>query len=346
LRAIIYLLFLEKEKEEEMTRTDVSDNPTVEIQTCRTPLTHILDRLSPLELPEKEPFEEYLRFKWRSNHRMKTIKGSFISIVFFLDFYKSLGKTELKEITRSDLEAFVEHEQDRGMHISTVKTRMACIIAFLHWLLDQELIPGAVFKKRIRFKLPETLPKAMQPQDVKKLLSVIDHTRDRALIFLLLRTGMRIGEALALTMNDVDLKEKKVHIYKGEKNDIGRMVYLSNDATFCLRRWFRYRDPEKKLVFYGKGEAPICYSTARHRFLQYLQEAGLDHKGYTVHCLRHTFASELLNAGMRLEVLQQLLGHQDIEMTRRYARLTDRTREEEYFRAMAVIEKGVPDGEY
>ena len=78
--------------------------------------------------------------------------------------------------------------------------------------------------------------------------------------------------------------------------------------------------------------------------MKYLQEAGLAHKGYTVHCLRHTFASELLNAGMRLEVLQQLLGHQDIEMTRRYARLTDRTREEEYFRAMAAIEKGAIDG--
>ncbi len=157
---------------------------------------------------------------------------------------------------------------------------------------------------------------------------------------------MRIGEALSLTMNDIDLKQRTVHIFQGEKNDIGRVVYLSNDAAFCLRRWFRYRDPEKRLVFYGKGEAPICYSTARHRFFQYLTEAGLAHRGYTVHCLRHTFASELLNAGMRLEVLQQLLGPQDIEMTRRYARLTDRTREEEYFRAMATIEQGVPDGEY
>ena len=69
-------------------------------------------------------------------------------------------------------------------------------------------------------------------------------------------------------------------------------------------------------------------------------------KGYTVHSLRHTFASELLNAGMRLECLQQLLGHSCIEMTRRYARLTDTTRREEYFRAMAQIEKGGLDGHY
>jgi integrase len=65
-----------------------------------------------------------------------------------------------------------------------------------------------------------------------------------------------------------------------------------------------------------------------------------------LHCLRHTFASELLNAGMRLECLQQLLGHENIEMTRRYARLTDNTRREEYFNAMSKIEKGEIHGHY
>ena len=309
-------------------------------------INHALERLSGMELPAREHFESYLCHKWRLNHKQRTIDSSFTSIMLFLDFYGKSGKTELKEIERSDLEAFIEHEQDRGIRISTVKTRLACIVAFLHFLLDQDLIPGAVFKKRIRLRLPDALPRAMNPQDVKKLLSVIDHTRDRALIFLLLRTGIRIGEALGLTMNDVDLKDRKVNLFQGEKNDMGRVVYLSNDAVFCMKRWFKWRDPEKVFIFYGKGDAPLCYSTAREHFAKYLEEAGLDKKGYTVHALRHTYASELLNAGMRLEVLQQLLGHQDIEMTRRYARLTDRTREEEYFRAMAIIEKGEADGEY
>jgi integrase/recombinase XerD len=311
-----------------------------------TAINHILERLSPLELPEKEYFESYLRYKWRLNHKPRTIDSSFTSIMFFLDFYGKSGKTELRQIERSDLEAFIEHEQDRGMNISTVRTRMASIVAFLHFLLEQDLIPATVFKKRIRLKLPDALPRAMHHQDVKKLLSMIDHTRDRALFFLLLRTGIRIGEALGLMMNDVDLKERKVNLFLGEKNDMGRVVYLSNDAVFCLKRWFTWRDPEKRFVFYGKGDTHICYSTARTRFVKYLEEAGIAHKGYTVHCLRHTYASELLNAGMRLEVLQQLMGHQDIEMTRRYARLTDRTREEEYFKAMAIIEKGEIDGDY
>lgn len=307
-------------------------------------IDHLLSKLSMLDLPAKEHFESYLRYKVRANHKPKTIESSFTSIRPFLTFYGTLGKRDLKDLQRSDFEAFIEHEQDRGMHITTVKTRMACIVAFLHFLIEQELIPDTALKKRIRFKLPDLLPRAMHPDDVKKLLSIIDHTRDRALILLLLRTGIRIGEALGLTMNDIDLKERKVHLYQGEKNDRGRVVYLSTDAAFSLKRWFKWRDPEKELVFYSKGDAEICYSTARTRFVKYLKEAGLMRKGYTVHSLRHTYASELLNAGMRLEVLQQLMGHQDIDMTRRYARLTDRTREEEYFRAMAKIEKGTNDG--
>ena len=90
----------------------------------------------------------------------------------------------------------------------------------------------------------------------------------------------------------------------------------------------------------------MTYQGARVMFNKYLAEAGLADKGYSMHCLRHTFASELLNAGMRLECLQVLLGHHSLQMTRRYARLSDRTREEEYFRAMARIEKEHNNGDH
>ena len=110
------------------------------------------------------------------------------------------------------------------MRISTVRTRLACIIAFLHYLMEQEIISGSVLKRRIKLKLPETLPRAINSADVRKLLSVIDDARDRALILLLLRTGIRIGEALGLTLNDLDLKGRKVHLYQGEKNSMGRVV--------------------------------------------------------------------------------------------------------------------------
>jgi site-specific recombinase XerD len=292
---------LKKEKEEDMTQANVFFDRTRSNDTesddahfsALTLIDHLLAKLSMLDLPAKEHFESYLRYKVRTNHKPKTIESSFTSVRLFLAFYGMLGKTGLKDLQRSDLEAFIEHEQDRGMHITTVKTRTACIIAFLHFLIEQELIPGTALKKRIRFKLPDLLPRAMHPDDVKKLLSIIDHTRNRALVLLLLRTGIRIGEALSLTMNDIDLKERKVHLYQGEKNDRGRVVYLSNDAVFSLKRWLTWRDPEK-FVFSRNEEAPICYSTARSLFKKYLIEAGLGHKGYTVHCLRHYSESRIM----------------------------------------------------
>jgi len=311
-----------------------------------TPIDRILQKLSCMKLPAKEHFECYMRHKWRLNHKPRTLASSFTSVMLFLDFYGKSGKSAIEKIERVDLEAFIEHEQDRGLRISTLRTRLACIIAFLHFLMEQEVVPGSLLKRGIKLKLPEVLPRAMNPADVRKLLCAIDDIRDRALFLLLLRTGMRIGEALGLGLNDLDIKGRKVHLYEGEKNSMGRVVYLSDDALFAIKLWLRRRDKDKEFVFYGQSNGHLCYSTGRGLFMKYLKKAGLDQKGYTVHCLRHTFASELLNAGMRLECLQQLLGHQDIEVTRRYARLTDTTREEEYFRAMAVIEKGEIHGVY
>ena len=311
-----------------------------------TLIDRILQRLSCMELPAKEHFERYMHHKWRLNHKPRTLAGSFTSVMLFLDFCGKSGKREIEKIERVNLEGFIEHEQDRGLRISTVRTRLACIIAFLHFLMEQEVIDGALLKRGIKLKLPDVLPRAMNPADVRKLLCVIEDTRDRALFLLLLRTGIRIGEALGLRLNDLDIKDRKIRLFEGEKNSMGRVVYLSDDALFALKLWFRRRNQNKEFVFYGQGNGHLCYSTGRGLFVKYLKKAGLDQKGYTVHCLRHTFASELLNAGMRLECLQQLLGHQDIEVTRRYARLTDTTREEEYFRAMAVIEKGGIDGAY
>jgi integrase/recombinase XerD len=313
---------------------------------AQTPIEKFLQKLFRLDLPAKEHFESYLRHKWRLNHKPSTLQGSFASIRLFLELYRGSGKKDLAEMERADLEAFIEHLQDCGLKISTVRTKLACLIAFLHFLIEQDVISGGVLKRPMKLKLPEVLPRAMHPADVKKLLSVIDDIRDRALILLLLRTGMRIGEALGLRLNDLDLRDRKVHLFQGEKNSMGRVVYLSDDVLSALKRWLRQRDQNKDFIFYGNGNKPICYSTGRSRFVKYLQKARLEQKGYTVHCLRHTFASELLNAGMRLECLQQLMGHQDIEVTRRYARLTDTTREEEYFRAMAIIEKGGINGQY
>jgi site-specific recombinase XerD len=321
-------------------QVSISEAEGVDDQRHSAIIGEILQKVSKIELPEQERVQCYMRHKWRLNHKPNSLRNSLKAIELFLVFYTRLGKSRLEEIVRDDLEAFVENEQDRGTKITSARTRLMYLLGFLRFLIEERVIPEALLKRKIRLKLPDLLPRAMHPSDVRQLLSVIGSIRDRALILLLLRTGMRIGELLALKVNDLDIKERKIHLLEGEKNSLGRVVYLSDDAVFALRQWLSKRDHKERALFYGRGRDQLGYSSARHLFLKYLKKAGLQNRGYTVHSLRHTFASELLNAGMRLECLQQLLGHHNIEMTRRYARLTDKTREEEYFRAMAIIEKG------
>lgn len=190
------------------------------------------------------------------------------------------------------------------------------------------------------------LPYPLDPEHVKQLVSAIDEVRDRAMILMLLRTGMRIGELLNVQYQDLNTKEQKVIIRRSAKNGPGRVAYFSEDARSALKSWLRKRDSETDTLFHSRNRGQLSYASARAMFNKYLAKAGLLDKGYTLHCLRHTYASELLNAGMRLESLQKLMGHRDIEVTRRYARLTDKTLEKEYFRAMSIIEGGEIDGQY
>lgn len=315
-------------------------------QTGRQGLDTILSQLVQKNPIGRSHIEDYIQDQYRRHCRPNTLRNSFIAIDQFLFFIKGSGKLHLEEITRQDIAAFVEHEQDRGLKASTVNMRLRSLKAFFRYLIEEDVIRPEVLSKRMIIKVPDSLPRAMDPDDVKGLLPVIDHIRDRALLLILLRTGMRVGELLNTLVEDINVKERKIEIFEAMKNRVGRVVYLNDDALVALKAWLKEREHHKSYLFYAQGRHRITYPAVRAAFNKYIEKAGLSHKGYTLHCLRHTCASELLNAGMRLECVQQLLGHSSIEMTRRYARLTDKTREAEYFRAMKIIERGEIDGHY
>lgn len=307
-------------------------------------LDRILDKISEQDLLGKSYVEQYLRHKYRRNCKANTLKQAATSLVQFLSFFANSGNIVLEQLSRADIEAFVESLQDRGLKPSTVNTRLRNVYAFLRFLiLEYKVVSWDLMERKIKLKLPDRLPRAIDAQHLQQLLAVIDNLRDRALILLLLRTGMRIGELLNCKVEDVDLAEQKILIYQSDKTSVGRVVYYSDDAQQALLAWLRARDPLKEQLFYGRGANPLCYEAARSILQKYLQKAGLQHNGYTLHCLRHTYATDLLNAGMPLECLRVLLGHSNLEITRRYARLSDKTREEEYFKAMDRILKGDSD---
>ena len=306
-----------------------------------------LKRLSDNDLFGRPHVKSYLTELHRRGCRPNTIRQRFTSIFLFISFLKGKGRSFIEEISRDDLGSFIEFEQDRGLKPKSVNGRLDGLYAFLTYLEDKKVIRPEILKKKMRVKVPDTLPRAIDPQDIQKFLSVIRKPRDWAMILILLRTGMRIGELLDTRISDINLRENRIDVYEARKTRVGRVVYLSDDARIALKVWLKERDKRKDHLFHGRGNREtIGYETARVMFRTYMEKAGLAYKGYTMHCLRHTFASELLNAGMRLECVQQLLGHSCIEMTRRYARLTDNTRKEEYFKAMSIIENGGINGQY
>jgi integrase/recombinase XerD len=307
-------------------------------------LGSVKKRLAELEMGGKEHVEEYVRSQYRKGFMASTIRGSSFYIESFVRFMKSRGKGSIEEMERKDVEGYVEQEQDHGMKPSTVKLKLAGVKAFVRFLIEQGVVGHDVLPWKLQIRVPETLPRAMDPEDVDRLLATEGSVRDRAMILVLLRTGMRIGELLSTRVTDVNMEEQKILIYEAPKNRRGRVVYFGSDARNALKAWLEKRKQREPYLFHARKGMPLTYGGARLVFRKCMARAGLSHKGYTLHSLRHTFATGLLNAGMPLECLEKLLGHNSLEVTRRYARLSDKSKEESYFKAMAIIERSQRDG--
>jgi len=182
-------------------------------------------------LPNQEQIVRYMRHKFRENCKPNTIRNAYFAIFSFFKFLDNSNKdTCLDRVNRSDLEDYVEHEQDRELKPSTVNNRLRSLYTFFRFLSHEKLVSPELLDRKINIKMPSPLPRSIDPDDEKKLLLVINKMRDRAMIYLLLRTGMRIGELLKTTMDDIDLGEQLIRIYESEKTSIGRVVYFSNDA--------------------------------------------------------------------------------------------------------------------
>jgi integrase/recombinase XerD len=110
-----------------------------------------------------------------------------------------------------------------GTKPACVKKPAENVYAFMRYLSREDRVVPEFLLRKIHLELPPRLPRAIPAEDVLRLLPVVDQVRNRAIILLLLRTGMRIGEALNLQTTDVDLNERRVKIYEGEKNATGRV---------------------------------------------------------------------------------------------------------------------------
>jgi len=223
----------------------------------------LIAEISSLRVAGKYHLKRYILHKFRNNCKRNTIRGTFTNAVKFLKFIQSYSHSKLETLRRCDIEAFVQFEQDRGMSAATLYTRLVSLYAFIRFLADEGMMSRELLKRKIHIKQPIKLPKSIESDDEDRILAQIDKVRDKAMILLLLRTGMRIGELLKTKMQDISLEGQLIRIYESEKTGTGRVVFFSNDAAEALYQWLMKRDYWKKHFFHGPRDKAISYEPDR-----------------------------------------------------------------------------------
>ena len=244
---------------------------------------------------------------------------------------------DITQTTAQDISAFLSTGLVAGLAPSTLNTKLSILAGFFAYLCDEGVMrQQPVSRRRHRLLPPAVLPKAIPDADLVAFFQVIDSLRDRLLFLLMLRCGLRVSEACALPWDAIDLPAGTVRINQG-KGRVDRVVYLSTDVTQALQRWQQYHPPGPYVFPSPQRRRAHLFRSQVNRLMdQYLAAAGLA-THYSPHCLRHTCATHLLNAGMPLEVLKELLGHHSLHQTLRYAQLYDTTKRQQSDHAMATL---------
>jgi site-specific recombinase XerD len=247
---------------------------------------------------------------------------------------------DLASTTADDIEAWLYAAHQAGRAPSTINTLLKCLHRFFAFLQDHGWITQQpVIWHRHQVLVPHTLPKPIPENDLLCLFRVIDRLRDRTMFLLMLRCGLRVGEVITLTWSAINVEAGSIRINQG-KGQVDRVVYYSTDVAHALRHWRRCQPSEATYLFPSarKPGLPLGVRAIQHCMARYLHAAGIT-KPYSPHSLRHTLATQLLNAGAPLEVVKELMGHQSLSMTLRYTQLYETTKRQQYDQAMERIEK-------
>jgi integrase/recombinase XerD len=177
--------------------------------------------------------------------------------------------------------------------------------------------------KNLHFaKRQRKLPLVLSEPEVKRLLEAPEDLREQAILMTLYSAGLRLSELLSLQVKDIDSAKMQIRVRQG-KGGKDRNVVLSGILLEVLRRYFRRYKPESWL-FYGRTpQRPLDERVVQRMVRRLSQKAGLRH-GISVHTLRHSFATHLLERGTELPFIQELLGHRSIRTTLLYTRVTPR----------------------
>ena len=227
-------------------------------------------------------------------------------------------------------------ESERGPRSAASLHRMkAAVRAFFAWAAETGVVGDNPARSIPMHRLPRKLPVFLTTSEKKRLLKELkgrtdfSALRDRAMIEVLLGTGIRLGELAALDMDDIDLDAK--HLRVRAKGNVPQVKFIKTDLRTLLRRYLaerrRHGRPEMEALFLSNRDGRLCQRQIANRLAHWLRKAGIE-KELTPHGLRHTFATHLYGATNDLLVVQRALGHRDVSTTQIYTHLVDGQLEE------------------
>lgn len=299
---------------------------------------------SPTDLDRLIP--GYRLFAKTEGKSPRTIAVVSSSVTYLERFLESEGlTTDAEHIGPAELRAFILYlqqkrcfsghrftkPQEKGLSGHTINCYLRSIRAFWSWLVSEGIVESSPFAKIKVPKVPRKVIPTFSEAQIAQLLSAIDVAtpegyRDQAIILTLLDTGLRVSELTGITLDNLQLEEGTVKVMgKGNKE---RLVPIGKRAQRLLWHYIsRYRpeptQPKCKLLFLTWEGLPLTKDRIEKIMARYGQKAGIKGVRCSPHTLRHTAAISFLRNGGNVFSLQRLLGHSNLEMTRRYCEVAD-----------------------
>jgi site-specific recombinase XerD len=215
----------------------------------------------------------------------------------------------------------------RGAAPLTLRRKYACISSFFGFLQDMGYATSNPARRLPLPKVVQPVPVCLTEEMAQALIAAAQKPWYRALVVLLLSTGIRRSEAVAITLDDLDLENRQLLIRgKGGKE---RVVPLTEQAVEAIQAYLPHRtkSPTRRLFVSAYGGRPIQGRVVNAMLTTTIRKAGLEGQGITPHKLRHTFATHLIRGGVDVRTVQELLGHSDIQTTARYLHSDTRTKQ-------------------
>ena len=255
--------------------------------------------------PLRQRFIDDLRLR---NYARRTI-DSYVSQV--AAFARHFGRSP-EQLGADDVRAYQLHLLQRRVSWSTFN-QAVCALRFLYrtTLARPEQLPMIPYGKR-----PKTLPSVLSPDEVLRLLDAATPPRDRVLLQVAYGCGLRLNELLHLRVTDIDSARMVIHVRQG-KGAKDRLVPLSLRLLQELRAYWRVCRPRTWLFPGHKADGTMPGSNIQRRFGRLVKQVVLN-KHCSIHTLRHSYATHLLEAGVDVLTLKALLGHSSLQTTARY----------------------------